>query len=236
MSKTYPDNRVVAESLKKTLENARSVNTKRRLNTLIMYSGGLDSAAMLATTLQETDHKVHVHHIKIINVEGRDQVEDTAVINTLNYIRKHYRDFEYSTSLNEFMVGKGGGTDLQLQMFTAGRLNSALGGLVDHVFTGHQFPKFPVLSEGAVLFNAMFAERTKKPEWLRPLAKVNKLDVYESIPPDLACLTWSCRKPVTKKVVGGYISIPCGKCHACKSWETLPIKHNVFINPIGEQL
>lgn len=234
MDTQYPNNRAVADMLAKTLADARTNGAKRKLNTLVMYSGGLDSAAMLANTLQETDHKVHVHHIKIINVEGRDQVEDTAVTNTLEYIRKHYRDFDYSTSRSEFMLGKGGGTDLQLQMFTAGRINCALGGLIDHVFTGHQFPKFTVLSEGAVLFNAMFAERTKKPEWLRPLAKIKKSDVYASIPPDLAKLTWSCRKPVAKKVIGGSIFLPCGKCHACASWETLPIKHNIFIQPEGE--
>jgi hypothetical protein len=219
----YPKNREVAKALQKTLEEARSRYIKRRLNTLIMYSGGLDSAAMLASVLRETDHRVHVHHIKIINFEERDIVEDIAVNTTLDYIREHYRDFDYSTSSNEFMLGKGGGTDLQLQMFTAGRVNSALGGQLDHVFTGHQFPRFSVLSEGAVLFNAMFAERTKKPEWLRPLSKVKKIDVYESVPPALARLTWSCRKPVKS----GNQFIPCGKCHSCLSWDTLPMKHRV---------
>jgi len=221
---TYPNNREVAKALQRTLAEARSRHIKRRLNTLIMYSGGLDSVAMLANVLRETDHRVHVHHIKIINFEGRDRVEDVAVNTTLDYIREHYRDFEYSTSSNEFMLGKGGGTDLQLQMFTAGRVNSALGGQLDHVFTGHQFPRFSVLSEGAVLFNAMFAERTKKPEWLRPLSKVKKIDVYESVPPELARLAWSCRKPVKS----GDEFIPCGKCHACLSWDTLPIKHTTI--------
>ena len=220
----YPENRVVAEALNTTFSEARSNRFKHRLNTLIMYSGGLDSVSMLVNVLQETNHKVHVHHIKIINFEKRDDVEYNAVKNTLEYIRKHYRDFDYSTSCNEFLLGKGGGTDLQLQMFTAGRVNSVLGGQVDNVLTGHQFPRFSVLSEGAVLFNAMFAERTRKPEWLRPLSKVKKIDVYASIPTELAKLTWSCRKPLKN----GNVFTPCGKCHACKSWDTLPIKHKVL--------
>ena len=224
----YPNNREVANALKRTLAEARSSRFKRRLNTLIMYSGGLDSAAMLASVLQETDHKVHVHHIKIINNEARDVVEDTAVNSTLSFIREHYRDFDYSTSCNEFLLGKGGGTDLQLQMFTAGRVNCVLGGLLDNVLTGHQFPRFSVLSEGAVLFNAMSAERTRKPEWLRPLSRIKKIDVYESIPNELARLTWSCRKPVTEETRDGVVSVPCGKCHACKSWDTLPIKHTTM--------
>jgi hypothetical protein len=223
----YPKNRVVAEALHKTLADARSGKFRRRLNVVVMYSGGLDSVALLANVLQETDHNVHVHHIKIINFEGRDIAEDDAVNSTLTYLREHYRDFVHTTSTSEFMLGKGGGSDLQLQMFTAGRLHSVLGGHVDIVLTGHQFPAFKTLSEGAVLFNAMFAERTRKPEWLRPLDRVKKIDVYESIPSELAELTWSCRKPVTEKTADGLVSIPCGKCHACKRWNTLPIKHRV---------
>ena len=84
-----------------------------------MYSGGLDSVALLANVLAETDRQVHVHHIDIVNRDGRSAVENIAVEKTLDYIRREYRDFDYSSSRNEFNIGWGGGTDLQLTLFTA---------------------------------------------------------------------------------------------------------------------
>tara|TARA_R100000951_G_C2568498_1_gene157974 strand:- start:10 stop:705 length:696 start_codon:yes stop_codon:yes gene_type:complete len=224
----YPENRVVATALKKVLRSARSRKLKRRINTVVMYSGGLDSVAMLASVLQETDHKVHVHHIQIVNFEKRDNAEYEAVKKTLDYMRENYRDFDYSTSKSEFLMGKGGGTDLQLQMFIAGRLHSVLGGLVDNVLTGNQFTSFRMLSEGAILFNAMFQRTSRRPEWLRPLYGIEKIDVYAAIPPELAKLSWSCRKPVIEEKAEGIVSTPCGKCHACQAWATLPIKHKVL--------
>ena len=98
----YPKNREVAKALNTTFLNARSSRFKHRLNTLIMYSGGLDSVAMLVNVLKETNHRVHVHHIKIINFEKRDDVEHDAVKNTLEYIRTLNRNFGYSTSCSEF--------------------------------------------------------------------------------------------------------------------------------------
>lgn len=48
-----------------------------------MYSGGLDSVALLANVLAETNHHVHVHHIELSNREGRAEVENQAVATTL---------------------------------------------------------------------------------------------------------------------------------------------------------
>jgi 7-cyano-7-deazaguanine synthase in queuosine biosynthesis len=45
------------------------------------------------------------------------------------------------------------------------------------------------------------------------MSKCNKLQVYCSIPPELAELTWSCRTPL----YSGGKPLPCGKCHACES-------------------
>jgi hypothetical protein len=44
-----------------------------------------------------------------------------------------------------------------------------------------------------------------------------KLDIYESIPEDLADMAWSCRKPVLAKK----IYRPCGTCFACKSMQAV---------------
>ncbi|MCH1554379.1 MAG: hypothetical protein L7S45_07295 [Luminiphilus sp.] len=214
----YPVNRVVANALDKSLRTARTRHDRANIRSLVMYSGGLDSVALLANVLAETEHHVHVHHIEIVNRDGRSEIENIAVEKTLDYIRREYRDFDYSSSRNEFNVGWGGGTDLQLA-FTAGRLTTALEGMVDIVFTGHIQPPFWELSEGAAILNAVFIQRKQKPEWLWPLSKIDgafgmrKVHIWESIPPELAEMTWSCRRPV---MVGDDIQV-CNDCHACTS-------------------
>lgn len=219
----YPVNRMVATALEKSLRSARTRYDRKNIRSLVMYSGGLDSVALLANILAETDHHVHVHHIDIANRDGRSEVETIAVEKTLNYIRREYRDFDYSSSRNEFNVGWGGGTDLQLTLFTAGRLTTALEGMVDMVFTGHIQPPFWELSEGAAVLNAVFIQRKQKPEWLWPFSKIDgpfgmrKVHIWESIPLELAEMTWSCRRPVKK----GDQTQACNDCHACASRESL---------------
>ena len=216
----YPHNRAMADALQKCLEKTFKGRTPPpNLKTIVMLSGGLDSIALLATVLKETTHAVHAHHIEIVNFENRWKVEKRAVADALKYIRKHYRAFDYSESRNEFSVGKGGGTDLQLSLFTAFRLTTALGGNVDLVMTGHITPPFWELSEGAAVFHAGFIHKRRKPEWVWPLKFLTsahtqkKLDIYESIPEELAETAWSCRKPVQTKAK----FTPCGVCFACKS-------------------
>ena len=219
----YPVNRMVATALEKSLRSARTRYDRKNIRSLVMYSGGLDSVALLANILAETDHHVHVHHIDIANRDGRSEVETIAVEKTLNYIRREYRDFDYSSSRNEFNVGWGGGTDLQLTLFTAGRLTTALEGMVDMVFTGHIQPPFWELSEGAAVLNAVFIQRKQKPEWLWPFSKIDgpfgmrKVHIWESIPLELAEMTWSCRRPVKE----GDQTQACNDCHACASRESL---------------
>ena len=87
------------------------------------------------------------------------------------------------------------------------------------VFTGHIQPPFWELSEGAAVLNAIFIQRKQKPEWLWPFSKIEgpfgmrKVHIWESIPPELAEMTWSCRRPVS---VDGDIQV-CNDCHACTS-------------------
>jgi hypothetical protein len=222
----YPLNRTVADALSRSLDSARTSKARTNIRSLVMYSGGLDSAALLANVLAETDHQVHVHHIEIANTEGRSDIENIAVSKTLDYIRSEYRDFDYSYSKSEFPLGLGGGTDLQLALFTAGRVTTALKGMIDIVFTGHIQPPFWELSEGAAILNAVFIQRKQKPEWIWPFSQIagpfdmRKVHIWESIPIELAEMTWSCRKPVAEN----FDVKPCGTCHACRSRQNLSDK------------
>ncbi len=210
---TPPGSRAVANALKREVRKALPCTKQRRHSALLMLSGGLDSVALLANVLAETDQRLHVHHIEIQNFEDRRDVENQALEGVLAYLRKHHRPFSYSTSKSEFPLGKGGGFDLTLVLFMAARVHTALATVVDLVYTGHIAPNRPEILEGSAVFNACYINKRFKPVWLWPLARLKKIEIYESIPQELADLTWSCRKPVRE----GDAFRPCGMCHACRS-------------------
>jgi 7-cyano-7-deazaguanine synthase in queuosine biosynthesis len=203
----------VANGLQKELDRAFPGQSSRSHSALLMLSGGLDSVALLANILQETSQTVHAHHIEIQNFEDRRQAENDALHRILAYCREHYRPFTFTTSVSEFPLGLGGGYDLTLALFTAARVHTALGRVVDIVYTGHIAPSRAEIVEGAAVFNACYINKRCKPVWLRPLAHVKKADIYQSIPLELAEMTWSCRKPVYR----GSSYEACGSCHACRS-------------------
>jgi hypothetical protein len=210
---TQSKNRVVADALHKTLRRAFPSVSGRVYSGLLMFSGGLDSVALLANLLQETEQSLHVHHIEIQNYENRAQAENDAVRRTLAYFHQHYREFSCSFSKSEFPLGRGGGFDLTLVLFAAARVHTALGRVVDIVYTGHIAPTQAEILESSAVFNACYINKRFKPKWLRPLAHLRKRDIYESIPRELADLAWSCRRPVYTGE--GYE--PCGRCHTCRS-------------------
>lgn len=178
-----------------------------------MLSGGLDSVALLANLLEHTDHEIHAHHIEISNYEKRADIENKTLDKVLQYMREKYRPFIYSSSKYELMMGLGGGLDMTLAMFMAARVTTAEGKFFDLVWTGHIAPSIYEFMEASAVFTACFTNNRYKPVWSVPFTKSTKLDIYNSIPPELAEITWSCRTPVLKN--GNYEI--CGVCHACES-------------------
>jgi hypothetical protein len=67
-----------------------------------MFSGGIDSTAMLVKLLTEGTDELRVHHIHMQNREGRDAAEQRAVNSILSWCREHYRPFRYSESGLDF--------------------------------------------------------------------------------------------------------------------------------------
>ena len=67
-----------------------------------MFSGGLDSTAMLVKLLVQSREELHVHHIHMVNREGRDRAEHRAVKSIVAHLRQRYRPFRYSESALDF--------------------------------------------------------------------------------------------------------------------------------------
>lgn len=195
----------------------------RPARVVLMYSGGLDSVALLANLLAATDHEIHVHHIVLDNGERRAGAENQAVAATYEWCREHLRTFDASESGHTFPTGGGaGGWDTSLTMFTAARVTRWLWeSPVDVIVTGHIRSGFRELAEGESVFHAALqARRRRDPDWLRPLARLTattqperKADIASSIPADLVERSWWCRRPVE----AGGTWIPCEGCHACTS-------------------
>ncbi len=58
---------------------------------LCMYSGGVDSTAVvykLLTELKYSSYDIHVHHISMINLENKHDAELSAVFNCLGWLKK----------------------------------------------------------------------------------------------------------------------------------------------------
>src|SRR4029079_12007794 len=72
------------------------------MSTLVMFSGGLDSTAMLVKLLTESEDELRVHHIRMANREGRDGAEQRAVESIVAWCRDRYRPFRYSESGLDF--------------------------------------------------------------------------------------------------------------------------------------
>ncbi|MFX0139569.1 MAG: hypothetical protein ACFFDN_38360 [Candidatus Hodarchaeota archaeon] len=130
----YPHNRVVANTLHNTLERVFGAENWRELSGLLIFSGGLDSTALLVNILEETNQRLHVHHIEIQNFENRAQVENDAVKKILVYCKQHYHEFSYSTSKFEFDCI--GGLDSSLALFMASRVHLVLKYYIDIIYLG----------------------------------------------------------------------------------------------------
>ena len=69
------------------------------------------------------------------------------------------------------------------------------------------------------VFDAMYAcYRARKlgepkVEWTYPVYDCSKAEIAAMLPPELAALTWSCRRPVAQ----GKGWAPCGSCKACRA-------------------
>ena len=186
---------------------------------LLMFSGGLDSSALLANLLEHTDDRVHAHHVALHNPHGRGDAEQVATDAVVAWCREHHRHFEFSQSVHRFMLPAGGGWDTTLFLFAAARVCTALGGLVNLVATGHIRPAYRHLLEAEAVFHACMTNKRRRPTWIRPFTHLPgtmgeaKAVVEASIPAELAALTWWCRRPV----VSGDGWAVCGECHACRN-------------------
>ena len=184
-----------------------------------MFSGGMDSTAMLVKLLTQTADELRVHHIRMVNREMRAQAEGYAAERIVAYCRARYRPFRYSESGLDFAELEAIPIDYLSIAYVACQVAIDTPGC-DRIAVASLARDTDIVNRSArqrQVFDAMYAcYRARKlgepkVEWTYPVYECSKAQIAEMLPPELAALTWSCRRPVAK--AGGWA--PCGACKAC---------------------
>jgi 7-cyano-7-deazaguanine synthase in queuosine biosynthesis len=203
--------------IKKILSNSFS--------TLVMFSGGIDSTAALFYVLSHSEiygNNIHVHHINIQNEENRWEVELMAVNATYEYLREHLK-FSFTTSESTFNTPSFNGNflyDVEIIGFMSGYMTSRDPSIKKVIIgaTGTDWRKETEHSKKTIersksMHNAFHRDVEDHSGLVKefPMKDMTKQEVYDSLPPELAELTWSCRRP---QFIDGKFA-ECGRCRTC---------------------
>lgn len=195
-------------------------NKKNR--TLVMFSGGMDSTAALWHVLHNPEKygDIHVHHMHLQNVENRWRAEAMAAKNVLAYMRKHApTSFTTSEStINTPQFGNNFLYDVEVMGFITGYMTSRDPSITKVVIaatkTDFDLGVDASVMRGKRMHNAYHPEEKDHSARIKeyPHKDLTKEEVYKTLPPELAALTWSCRTP---RYVKGK-PVECGQCKTCK--------------------
>ena len=189
-----------------------------------MFSGGIDSTAMLVKLLTQGRDELRLHHIRMVNREGRDRAESRSVEAIVAYCRKHYRPFRYSESGLDFSELEAIPIDYlsiafvacQVAIDTPGCNRVAVGTLAADTDIVNRAARQKRVFE--VMYEGYRARKLGEPrvEWIFPVYDTPKAELAAALPQELLDLTWSCRRPVD-----GFR--PCGVCKACLARQGLRV-------------
>lgn len=207
---------------------------KKRKGFLCMFSGGIDSTAMLHSLLNNPNYErfnVYVHHIRMINREQRSDAELHAVRNIIQYYRDdiNVRPFDYKESVfdTSTMDRKWSNRfpyDMDVVAFVAAQVclakpqikYAAMGVMRDDFLKAAKDPQAKLrYQEAPKIFEAAlygFDPRIPKPQMLYPLQHLTKQQLIQTTPKKVIRMTWSCRHPVWHDGK----PTPCGKCEPCR--------------------
>lgn len=196
---------------------------------LLMLSGGYDSTASLVKLLSETKDDVWVHHVVLKNDEQRNEVETKSVKDIVEYCRKKYRPFKFSSSEFSYYDHYFLGWDI----LTVGYISTVIAtSIQNRVFEAlGEYPEVKViygiskndtgwLADRKPRLEAMFKSNfmncsemgIPEPSILYIVDHMPKQEVIEYIPEDLRGMVWACRTP--QKVGNDFVA--CGNCVSCQ--------------------
>lgn len=199
---------------------------------LCMFSGGLDSTAVLYKLLTEeqySDYNIHVHHMHLRNIEYRAMAESTAIRNIFEYFEENnFKHFVFTENIIEtFFLHPPKFTrfifDSDIMAFFAANIclaNSSMRKVaVGHTKTDIELAHNLVVRRERMqkILEASYFPNEPTTEWYYPLINLTKQETSDILPKELRNLTWSCRNPTYND---GIPSV-CGKCLTCKEMEEI---------------
>ncbi len=185
--------------------------------TLVMLSGGIDSSYTLFKLLSESDDSLLVHHIHLVNDEGRHQVEAERCAAIVGWCQENLRPFRFTQTLVDHRGLRFFGYDMLTVGFEAGLVchsHFLESGRMPDRWTigtcqeeGHNVVRFRHV-EACLAANCW--PEAPPPFFLLPL--VGKRDEMAALPPPLLDFAWTCRRPL--QTASG--PQECGVCKTCR--------------------
>ncbi len=216
-----------------------SLMARRKIRSLVMWSGGLDSTYALARLLNDTGDEVYAHHIHL-NAPRDDakarsrrcEFEAQAISRLVAPLKSRYRNFDYSESRADVTAFPCFARETTTAMFFAAQLAMSRG------FTPFDRVVFGVNDEdprwrpGTELYSLrrMLMNRILRAVWESeeiPYLYVfsprpSKADAFGYLGEELAQLTVSCRHPEAGGLGFAEDTVrPCNSCAKCRSREML---------------
>jgi len=193
------------------------------VTTLVMFSGGLDSTAMLVRLLRGSGDELRVHHVCMVNRERRAEAEQQAVEHIVAYCRERYRAFRYSESGLDFAALEAIPIDYLSIAFVACQvaIDTPRCNRIAVAALQRDTDIVNRIERQRRVFDALYAcYRSRKlgepeVEWIYPVYTATKAELAAELPRELVDLTWSCRRPVQCGEGHGNKWRPCGVCKAC---------------------
>lgn len=184
--------------------------------TLLMLSGGIDSALCMYQALT-AGRDLAVHHIRLVNHEGRQDVEDAATSKIVAWHRQNGLDgftftrstFDYGTL--RFIVKDAAVWAFLIAVVLADPKNRDIGRVIipRHLDAfGHVAdPARAAARSDRLLAGMTQLVAGRVPEFEHPIGQFRKPAIIAATPPDLLACCWWCRKPQSGR--------PCHRCITC---------------------
>ncbi len=189
-----------------------------RPDTLIMFSGGLDSTGVF-WRLINSQKKLHIHHLYLVNKENRAKAEDRAVGEIVAYM-KNIRDFGYSESYHEYPSYNGNFMfDSDIFSFMAGSICLSMRTVQEVAIGMTASDMRSGLSARVARATRIFESFGAKAKKVYPLMDMTKKQIYEMLPEELRTMSWSCRTPLYE---GEDIKM-CGRCRTCREIKSISL-------------
>jgi 7-cyano-7-deazaguanine synthase in queuosine biosynthesis len=212
-----------------------SVPGRRKVRSLVMWSGGLDSTFALARLLEETGDEIHAHHIHLNaprddskSRSRRCEFEAQAISRLVAPMKSRYRSFEYTESRADLTTFSCFARDTTTAIFFAAQLAMSRGFTpLDRIVVGvdDEDPRWRPGSELYTL-RRMLLNRILRAVWESeeiPFLYVfyprpSQADAFAYLGGELASLTVSCRHPQAGAPGFSDDALrPCNTCSKCRS-------------------